>query len=88
MLGENVTLNCTAKAQPPPEYTWFIRKGTKDIALENETSPELTFRNLVPSKRGAYFCNVSNELGAIMSPLALLSIEGKHTLNLNFCHLI
>ncbi len=62
-LGESVTLTCTARGLPPPEYTWFRLGGNESIPLENETNSTLTFDRLVISDRGVYSCQARNVLG-------------------------
>ncbi len=76
VLGETVVLTCLATAQPPPRYTWFRQQETEDQVVMNEMGSNLTFESVMASNRGAYFCNVSNELDNVTSPVALLAIEG------------
>lgn len=71
-----MTLNCTAEALPPPNYTWFILRGNDSVEL-NETGPILAFDSLEISDRGVYSCQAENQLGIANSSSAVLNIEGE-----------
>ena len=71
-----VTLTCSAHAQPPPTYMWFRLDSSGESILKGENREILQFDALSPDDRGIYSCSVANELGTINSEDAILSIEG------------
>ena len=79
VLGEPVTLNCTAEALPPPTYTWLILRGNESMPLENETDSTLNFDSLRISERGVYSCQAQNELGTATRDNIVLKVEGELT---------
>ena len=72
----NVTLTCSALAQPPPTYMWFRLNSSGKSILKGENGEILQFDALSPDDRGIYSCSVANELGTNNSGNATLSIEG------------
>ena len=74
---EEVVLTCTADAQPPPQYTWFILRGDERMVLENETESTLVIENLAVEDRGVYSCNASNVLDNDTSAEVVVNIAGR-----------
>ena len=88
----NVSLSCTARGPPVPEFTWTVDSGSgAEDVMESEQitiatvptgTPDehmsiLTFIDLQPSTAN-YTCHVNNLLGNDSST-AILNIQGKHS---------
>ena len=86
LVGDNVTLSCSAYAVPAPSIVW-LKDG---VPLSNEiitsnvvganTSSSLFLSLLQFSDTANYSCNASNELVSVQSStsaIALLTVNGK-----------
>lgn len=66
------TFNCVASGYPQPNVQWF-RDNTP---LSGESSSVLIIRDVSLRDRGFYHCLASNTEGTVVSPQAVLNIEG------------
>lgn len=69
--GENVVLTANAIGNPAPSYQWRL-EGTN---LPGATASSLTLTNVLFSQQGNYSVVVSNNLGAIYSSNAFLTVQ-------------
>ena len=68
-VGGTVTFSVTAASIPAPTYQWRFN----GLAVPGATNPALTLTNLQPAHAGSYTVTMTNPLGAITSPPAILS---------------
>ncbi|XP_053275688.1 basement membrane-specific heparan sulfate proteoglycan core protein-like [Pleuronectes platessa] len=62
MEGSSVTLTCSSDANPAANYTWYKRRGDKQVQhLSEET--QFVFSSIRSSDSGEYYCTAENELG-------------------------
>ena len=83
-LLEEVVLTCTADAQPPPQFTWFILRGDEKKILVNETKSTLVVESLTVDDRGIYSCKVKNALDNDRSDQVVVNIKGKTSIQVTF----
>ncbi|XP_060595014.1 cartilage intermediate layer protein 1-like [Ruditapes philippinarum] len=75
LKGEDATLCCQAKANPPIDYyEWFKDGQILDESLYQEGNT-LRLTSLTTSDSGSYQCRANSAAGAIMSPVATMSIK-------------
>ena len=70
LLGDNVTLNCTATGDTPFTYQWTVQ-GSTDILNEDSSSGILTLTNITMTDFETYTCGVFNILGSSASNIVL-----------------
>ncbi|KAI4892244.1 hypothetical protein NFI96_029210, partial [Prochilodus magdalenae] len=63
--GTSVTLNCSSEANPPVNYTWFIRSGTENFPIGSGQS--YTINNITSLDSNKYYCKASNQHGSAFS---------------------
>ncbi len=68
--GTDVTFRVLAVGQPPMRYQWYANGQ----ALPGATTNTLTFTNTHPAHSGAYQLVAMNDLGAVTSAVAMLSV--------------
>ena len=71
VIGDDVTLNCTASGDPPLVYQW-IMEGNTTVLNSDSTTGELILTNIMESDFGTYICEVSDVL---TSGTASISLE-------------
>lgn len=90
LIGENVTLLCSAYAVPAPNITWLKNRVLIDLNLQaittvfntkgHVTNSQLTILSLNFSDTGEYSCMASNNLVSIQttnSSIATLTVNSK-----------
>ena len=76
-IGWNVTLECNAVGNPPPEVTWQKSGGTIP-ANRTELQPSgLHISHVVKEDEGIYICVMSNGVGQPVKHSARLFVQGK-----------
>ena len=88
----NVSLSCTARGVPVPNFTWTVDSGsgamdvvesgqisitTMPTGTPNEQMSTLTLMSVEPSLAN-YTCNVNNSLGSDSSA-AILDVQGEYS---------
>jgi hypothetical protein len=71
-VGGSVTFNVTASGTPPLSYQWSDNGNN----IVSATNAALTLTNLQPNNFGAYAVTVSNEVSAVTSSNAQLTVYG------------
>ncbi|XP_053274738.1 B-cell receptor CD22 isoform X1 [Pleuronectes platessa] len=62
MEGSSVTLNCSSDANPAAQYTWYKRRGDKQVQRLSEET-QFVLSSIRSSDSGEYYCTAENELG-------------------------
>ncbi|MBN3309725.1 CILP1 protein, partial [Amia calva] len=75
--GQRVAFCCQATGLPMPEKYYWYHNGTLLDRQVYKYDADLILRDLKPWQAGQYHCKVSNEMGAIKSSTAHLSIMAK-----------
>jgi len=70
-VGDQVTLVCHAKGDPPLRYSWEFNKMT----LFTERNPELFIPQLTMDDNGWFQCSVSNKYGKVTSDACRLVVR-------------
>jgi uncharacterized repeat protein (TIGR03803 family) len=70
-MGSTVDFVVTADGAPPPAYRWFFNQTN---SLSGGTNSILELVNVQPAQAGAYTVVVTNAVGAVTSPPAILTI--------------
>ncbi|XP_032222658.2 fibroblast growth factor receptor isoform X3 [Nematostella vectensis] len=73
-LGENVTLTCTARGNPPPDITWMLN-GTRLDKESQWIRSILIITNASLSAHGWYSCLARSRLGQVTSQPAFLAVS-------------
>lgn len=68
--GANATFNVTAAGEPPLRYEWRFNGG----AMAGQTNSSLTVSNAQVANAGSYTVRVTNQVGAIDSQAATLTV--------------
>lgn len=67
--GDRVKLNCSAKGNPVPTFTWFRNK------TRWSSGPRLEFTSIKPSENGMYHCDAHNKHGNATSQPVVLDVQ-------------
>jgi len=70
-VGDQVTLVCHAKGEPPLRYCWEFNK----MSLFSERKPQLIIPQLTMDDNGWYQCTVSNKYGKVTSDACKLIVR-------------
>ncbi|XP_053275687.1 B-cell receptor CD22 [Pleuronectes platessa] len=74
MEGSSVTLTCSSDANPAAKYTWYKRRGDKQVQhLSEET--QFVLSSIRSSDSGEYYCTAENELGNTASKRVLINVK-------------
>uniref|UniRef100_S4RBX5 MALT paracaspase 2 n=1 Tax=Petromyzon marinus TaxID=7757 RepID=S4RBX5_PETMA len=73
--GESVTLECRARGNPPPRFTWFHGKHE----IPDAVGPELLLVSVSPRDSGHYTCRVHNEISYAFTDWIRLRVLGDQT---------
>lgn len=68
---ENVTFTCSADGDPMPNITWSKENGNLPVNRSSETQGSLLLLNVSRDDTGNYTCNVTSEVGSILSSAEL-----------------
>lgn len=66
--GEHVTISCSSKANPTPNFKWF-----KNDSSIYQLGEKLTLHDITPEKGGRFYCQAENTHG----------IENSRCININ-----
>lgn len=78
LVGESVTLECSATGHPPPQVTWTKGDRTplpEDPRVSITPSGGLYIQNVLQADSGEYTCFASNSAGSIHAA-ALIIVQG------------
>ncbi|KAM6936527.1 B-cell receptor CD22 [Lycodopsis pacificus] len=70
--GRSVTLTCSAKGRPDPNFTWFKNKNTKIIKVHTGAVWKIT--SVEESDNGEYHCEAENKRGKKQSNPVIISV--------------
>ena len=70
VVGDDVTLNCTASGDPPLVYQWTLEGNTTVLNSDNTTGT-LELTDIQENEFGTYVCTVTNDLGTTTSEVTL-----------------
>lgn len=77
-VGDNMTLNCNAKGNPPPSYRWEFPKFTKEWHDKEEViEPILTLPFELP---GVYTCTAYSKQGNVTKYFNISEAPSKFSL--------
>ncbi|KAH9632596.1 hypothetical protein HF086_001839 [Spodoptera exigua] len=85
--GQDVTLQCQADGYPKPTITWKKAVGNtpgeyKDFMFEGSSrvleNGSLVFERVAKDSEGHYLCEARNDIGAGLSKLIFLKVNGKY----------
>ena len=65
---------CNATAEPSPTFQWFFQSNNLSAVKVNETRPVLYIAYPHLHQEGYYYCEASNEYGAVVSRRARLDV--------------
>jgi hypothetical protein len=86
--GANVTLECSAVGDPPPQVTWHKSGGTIPPNRTELLSGGLHLSHVRKGDEGVYICDMSNGVGQPVRHLVMLHIQGKQKFSVShFTHL-
>ncbi|MBN3290809.1 CD22 protein, partial [Polypterus senegalus] len=71
--GESVTLNCTASANPPSNYTW-VKENSSHVG----SGEHLKISEFNVNDAGSYHCEATNIHGTAKSATVKLTVNGEH----------
>lgn len=77
--GSNVTLECSAVGDPPPQVTWHKSGGTIPPNRTELLPGGLHLSHVRKGDEGVYICDMSNGVGQPVRHSAMLYVQGKHT---------
>lgn len=91
--GSNVTLECSAVGDPPPQVTWHKSGGTIPPNRTELLPGGLHLSHVRKGDEGVYICDMSNGVGQSVRHSAILQVQGKQKLAIShfkhiFCFIL
>ena len=79
--GENIILDCLAKGNPQPKYSWYFRPMGDNLKESKlVTEPRYRIINAQASDEGVYNCTVTNDVNGTLyidSKTIYIKIKGE-----------
>ena len=83
-LGKKITLTCKATGKPPLRFTWLHN----DAQTHEINNSKFTIESMVDSDEGEYKCNVSNEVGSVISEVVTLKAGRTLSFTVGACRML
>ena len=76
-VGKTITLTCEASGLGTVVYSWERSSGSNWTTVSNDNTTSYTTDTTLAIGQYLYWCRVSNELGSVVSNIAIVNMYGE-----------